>query len=227
MPAPDPVLKLPRQRAGLTLLAPGLALAVTLTASAWLLAGALFDVTEEPVSVTTPDPRETAARHTPTSPGVDYAALADSALFGRYDPAAATAAVDTTPDDRSSALAERAPATLPEAELGVRLAGVVFAPRARDRRAIVTAGGGSPTAYAIDDSLPGDAVIRFIEARRIVVEHAGELKSVSLPEHTLDGAGTDSTALDPAADAALPQAGLNATAARALALRRRAAANQP
>jgi hypothetical protein len=48
------------------------------------------------------------------------------------------------------------------------------------------AGNGWET-YRIGDRLPGDALIRFIEPRRIVVEQAGKLKELVLREATLPG----------------------------------------
>lgn len=207
------------------LLMPGLALALTFAAAVWLLAEPLREVLRgTPLTLSGAVPPAASAT-VPPSPATDYRKLSASTLFGRYDPAAMTAGA--TPDPAASAMPDSAPEALPEANLGAALTGVLYAPRAQDRRAIIAVAGGQPTAYAIDARLPGDAVIRFIEARRIVVEHDGELKAVSLAESELGDTAAAPAAQDAAADLALPQAASNATAARVLALRRRAAAAQP
>ena len=49
--------------------------------------------------------------------------------------------------------------------------------------------GPNAAARQIGESLPGDAVIRYIERRRVVVEQQGELKALPLTEPSLTGSG--------------------------------------
>ncbi len=120
---------------------------------------------------------------TDSNPTTDLGSLANSLLFGRYTPPAAdvpaTAAVKPP---AAAELPETSPGELPEAGLGVTLRGVVFATEPAARRAIIDGGSGPFKDYRIGDSLPGDAIIRYIETHRIVVEKGGELLAVSLPE---------------------------------------------
>lgn len=127
------------------------------------------------------------------TPAAELGGLVNSLLFGRYEPqaesvadAAASAAAAPTAE-----LPETSPGELPEAALGVTLRGVVFATEPTARRAIIDGGTGTFEDYGIGDGLPGDVVIRYIEARRIVVERNGELLAVSLPDPAAGMAGAN------------------------------------
>lgn len=118
------------------------------------------------------------------SPGLVASDFAQSALFGTYDPAAAGAAsaAATAAAEAAPALADDVlPGELPEAALGLTLRGVVFGSASGATRAIVDGANAPFAEYAVGDTLPGEAIIRHIEARRIVVEHQGELRALSLP----------------------------------------------
>lgn len=145
------------------------------------------------------------ASDTLTRPRAEDAAIlqfTDSALFGRYDPAAASAAASASPPPPvAAALPDSVPETLPEAALGVSLRGVVYAETMSERRALIDGGTTPFDTYALGDTLPGDAVIRYIEARRIVVEQNGELRALSLPE-----TGTLGSADSPELPRVLPSA---------------------
>ena len=122
----------------------------------------------------------------PGTPAADLARLTHSELFGHFDPAAVAPNVggtDTKPP--AAELGEQAPNALPEATLALKLQGIVYQPDPAQRRAIIAGDGPNPEARKIGETLLGDAVIRYIEARRVVVEQHGELKALSLVEPVL------------------------------------------
>ena len=114
-------------------------------------------------------------------------ALASSDLFGHFDPAAPAVAESAASGASTSAAAgDDVPVDLPEAGNGLSLQGVIFrAPPARPSAILAGVEPGTPRVYSIGDALPGDAVIRFIEARRVVIEQRGELKAIVLPEPSI------------------------------------------
>ncbi|CAN0498489.1 unnamed protein product, partial [Phaeothamnion confervicola] len=70
----------------------------------------------------------------------------------------------------AAALGDQAPDALPEATLALQLQGIVFKKDPAQRRAIIAGDGPNAEARKIGETLLGDAVIRYIEARRVVVE---------------------------------------------------------
>ena len=126
----------------------------------------------------------------PATPADNLGLLADSTLFGRFDPARATsAAQDEALSKPVAELGGKAPDALPEASLALKLQGIVFKQDPAQRRAIIAGDGPNAEARKIGETLLGDAVIRYIEARRVVVEQQGELKALSLAEPALGTAG--------------------------------------
>lgn len=120
-------------------------------------------------------------------PATPLTSLANSELFGHYDPAqAAATSPDKTPAAAPAALGDQAPDTLPDATLALKLQGIVFKKDPAQRRAIIAGDGPNAEARKIGETLLGDAVIRYIEARRVVVEQQGELKALRLPEAVLN-----------------------------------------
>lgn len=127
----------------------------------------------------------------PATPADNLAFLADSTLFGRFDPAQATSTANAEAAPKPAAeLGDQAPDALPEANLALQLQGIVFKKDPAQRRAIIAGDGPNAEARKIGETLLGDAVIRYIEARRVVVEQQGELKALSLVEPALGTAGT-------------------------------------
>ena len=126
----------------------------------------------------------------PVTPRTDVTRLANSDLFGHFDPAAAAPTLGQTDTKPPAAeLDDKAPAALPEATLALKLQGILYQPDPAQRRAIIAGDGPNPEARKIGETLLGDAVIRFIEARRVVVEQQGELKALSLIEPVLGHGG--------------------------------------
>ncbi len=125
----------------------------------------------------------------PLAPRADLTQLATSELFGHYDPAAAPAVTKNPSNSPAAALGDQPPDALPEATLALKLQGIVYKPDAAQRRAIIAGDGPNPEARKIGETLLGDAVIRFIEPRRVVVEQQGELKALSLSEAELGNGG--------------------------------------
>ena len=137
----------------------------------------------------------------PASPHADLTRLASSELFGHFDPTAATPTADQSATQApAAARGDKAPDALPEATLALKLQGIVYKPDANQRRAIIAGDGPNPEARKIGETLLGDAVIRFIEPRRVVVEQQGELKALSLSEAVLGSGGattSDTGAFNP------------------------------
>lgn len=125
------------------------------------------------------------------APNANLGLLANSALFGRYDPTAAPVSEEEAAASKPSAavLGDQAPETLPEATLALKLQGIVYKQDPAQRRAIIAGEGPNAAARQIGESLLGDAVIRFIERRRVVIEQQGELKALTLTEPSLAGSG--------------------------------------
>lgn len=121
---------------------------------------------------------------TSPAPSTPLASLATSELFGHYDPSApdSGAEADKKPDGAGATLGDKAPDSLPDATLALHLQGIVFKQDPAQRRAIIAGDGPNAEARRIGETLLGDAVIRYIEARRVVVEQQGELKALRLPE---------------------------------------------
>lgn len=121
---------------------------------------------------------------TPAAAGnadVDRGALPGSLLFGI--PADEVPAAAGSADGADSAVATPAakvPDELPAATLALGVQGIVFEP-GRGGRAILGEAGAEPRSYRSGDTLPGGAIIRRVEARRVVVEQDGELRELALP----------------------------------------------
>lgn len=111
---------------------------------------------------------------------VDRSALPGSVLFG-IPADDAPAAEDTTADtDAATTTGATVSDELPTATLALAVQGIVFEP-GRGGRAILGEAGTEPRSYRRGDTLPGGAIIRRVEARRVVVEQEGELRELALP----------------------------------------------
>lgn len=118
----------------------------------------------------------------PGRAAVELTGLRESRLFGVADPAAKAGTPDDAGADRTDVVVgDAAPADLPPAALPVSVQGIVFDPGSASGRVIFGGAGGDMRSYRVGDSLPDGVIIRFIEARRVVVEQAGELKALALP----------------------------------------------
>lgn len=115
--------------------------------------------------------------------------LAASELFGHYDPAsdeaAARKAESAAEQDKAPIASDTPPDALPEASLALSLQGILFDANPADRRAIIGGDGPRIESRRVGDDLRG-ATIKFIEARRVVVEQNGELKALLLKEPKLN-----------------------------------------
>ena len=131
----------------------------------------------------------------PTSraPDATLAALATSELFGHYDPTSAAAGAATPTKPAGAVLGEHAPNALPEATLALKLQGIIFKRDPAQRRAIIAGDGPLAEARKVGETLLGDAVIRYIDLRRVVIEQHGELKALSLVEPVLGANGGGQT----------------------------------
>ncbi|HEB93404.1 MAG TPA: type II secretion system protein GspC [Gammaproteobacteria bacterium] len=70
----------------------------------------------------------------------------------------------------------------PDTRLNLKLHGVLASDNAVIARAIIADGKGLEDAYAVDDKLPGNAVLKEIHADRIILEHRGRLETLRLPK---------------------------------------------
>ena len=81
-----------------------------------------------------------------------------------------------------------------ETALSLTLKGVYFSAPGRDSGyAIIAIRGSGERAYAVGDTVPGDATLYRVEKRRVILEHGGRLETLSLPKpdaQNNDSAGT-------------------------------------
>ncbi len=74
----------------------------------------------------------------------------------------------------------------PDTRLNLKLRGVLASSDPINARAIIADGKGMEDAYAIGETLPGDAVLREIYADRVILEHHGRLETLRLPKDAPD-----------------------------------------
>jgi general secretion pathway protein C len=91
--------------------------------------------------------------------------ISNASLFGVY-----------VPDDLNS---------VRKSMLDVSLVGILFANDINESQVIIRASGGDEKSYQLGDTIPGDAVIKRIMARGILVERQGALERLSLPKNDL------------------------------------------
>lgn len=79
------------------------------------------------------------------------------------------------------------PVDAPETKLNLKLRGVVASNNPDLARAIIAEGrsNGEEKAYAIGDTLPGNAVLREIYDQHVILEYRGRLETLSLPKDEL------------------------------------------
>jgi general secretion pathway protein C len=70
----------------------------------------------------------------------------------------------------------------PDTRLNLKLRGVVASSEPTAARAIIADGRGMQESYAIDDTLPGNAVLREIYPDRVILEYRGRLETLRLPK---------------------------------------------
>ncbi len=114
--------------------------------------------------VTTPESRE---------PEVDLSSID---LFGTAEQSVAAQAMDTE--------------NLPETNLRLFLRGVLAADGDFPGSALVEDDKGKTEAYLVGDELPGNAKLRSVHPRRVIIERAGKLENLYFPE-TEDRSGID------------------------------------
>jgi general secretion pathway protein C len=110
----------------------------------------------------------------------------------------------------------------PDTRLNLKLSGVLASSEPRSARAIIADGRGTEKAYGVDDTLPGNAILREIYADRVILEHRGRLETLRLPKEKLPG-GTSSAVTTRSGNtrgAAAPSSGLNSATAEPAALLR-------
>lgn len=71
---------------------------------------------------------------------------------------------------------------VPDTRLNLKLSGVLASNVAGQARAIIADGGGTEKAYAVGDTLPGNAILREIHADRVILESRGRLETLRLPK---------------------------------------------
>ena len=185
---PMPTLRSVPERVLLAM--PLLALVALAVTAAWL-GYPQFRLLGEAVAPPAQRPLMPASPAVPVREPAPLAKLATSRLFGEV--AAGEEDADDEADDAAAAaeeapMAQTPPESLPLASLGVTVRGILFHPEPSQRQALLAGAGveeGLRT-YRVGDDLPGTAVIRFIEPRRIVVERAGALEELPLPRLALD-----------------------------------------
>lgn len=69
--------------------------------------------------------------------------------------------------------------------LNMALVGVLFSPKQKGSQALISVANNPANTYVVGDTLPGDVKIKQITPDGVVLEHAGELESLSLPKDEL------------------------------------------
>lgn len=80
----------------------------------------------------------------------------------------------------------------PDTRLNLKLRGVLASSEPETARAIISDGKGVEDAYAVEDKLPGNAVLKEIYADRVILEYRGRMEALRLPKET-DIAGASRT----------------------------------
>lgn len=70
----------------------------------------------------------------------------------------------------------------PDTRLNLKLSGLLASSDPNRARAIIADGKGVEDAYAVDDPLPDNAVLREIYADRVILEYRGRLETLRLPK---------------------------------------------
>ncbi|WP_077531396.1 type II secretion system protein N [Vreelandella utahensis] len=86
-----------------------------------------------------------------------------------------------TPGEETTGSVERAE-TLPETNLQLMLRGVMAGDTENRDSALVEGPDGKTEVYRVGDALPGNASLREVRQRRIVIERAGALETLTFPE---------------------------------------------
>lgn len=99
-------------------------------------------------------------------------------IFGKFEvqkanPAPVQQAVETAPDTR----------------LNLKLRGVFSSPNPKLARAIIEDAKGDEDSYAVDDSLPGGAVLNQVFTDKVILEYNGRLETLRLPVDEAQAAG--------------------------------------
>lgn len=76
----------------------------------------------------------------------------------------------------------------PDTRLNLKLRGVLASDSATQARAIVADAKGKEDAYAVEDKLPGNALLKEIYPDRIILEYRGQLETLRLPKNAIKGA---------------------------------------
>lgn len=87
-----------------------------------------------------------------------------------------------TPGEEAAESVERAE-TLPETNLQLVLRGVMAGDMEKRDSALVEGSDGETEVYRVGDALPGNASLREVRKRRIVIERAGALETLTFPEN--------------------------------------------
>jgi len=82
----------------------------------------------------------------------------------------------------------------PDTRLNLKLHGLLASSDPIAARAIIADGKGVEEAYAVDQQLPGNAVLREIYADRVILEHRGRLETLRLPKDEIVSAKVSRTA---------------------------------
>ena len=77
----------------------------------------------------------------------------------------------------------------PDTKLNVKLRGLLSSSDPAAARAIIADSKGMEDAYAVNDNLPGKAILREIYADRVILEYRGRMETLRLPKDTLANSG--------------------------------------
>jgi general secretion pathway protein C len=115
-------------------------------------------------------PRVSAPSNASASRKADIARIGQWHLFGDVKKVAPTTVAQVT--------------EAPDTQLNLKLRGLLASSNPVSARAIIADGKGVEEAYAVDEKLPGNAVLREIYVDRVILEYRGRLETLRLPKET-------------------------------------------
>lgn len=76
-------------------------------------------------------------------------------------------------------------AMIKQSMLDLKVVGILYSKNPKNAQVIIKVAGGTEKSFSVDETLPGDVVIKRILPNSVVVQHNGALESLSLPKNEL------------------------------------------
>jgi len=90
---------------------------------------------------------------------------------------------------KSAPIKKAEPVAAPVTKLNLKLNGVFASTPAENSLAIISTNARDEQLYAIDENLPGGAILKEVYADRVIIERSGQLETLLLPKEDLKNRG--------------------------------------